>query len=128
MILTVRTTPEADSQIRTIDAWWRNNRPAAADLFLAELGESFELLANAPQLGRLYRPSPVGQVRRLLLKGTRNHVYYVAITDEVRVLAVWHTQRGGPRSARNDQNAALRRRPQLNLSPQLNLFLTSKRP
>jgi len=95
--LAVRTTPEADAQIRAIDSWWRTNRSAAPDLFLIELSDSFELLADAPQLGRLYRRSPVRQVRRLLLKATRYHVYYITATNEVQVLAVWHAQRGvGP--------------------------------
>lgn len=97
MSLPVRTTPEADAQIRQIDNWWRKNRLAAPDLFLDELNESFELIAGAPQIGRLYRPSPVRHVRRLLLKRTRYHLYYVTMPDEVRVLAVWHAQRGvGP--------------------------------
>jgi len=95
--LPVRTTPEADAQIREIDAWWRKNRTASPDLFLGELNESFELLAGAPQIGRLYRQSPVRDVRRLLLRATRYHIYYVAILGEVRVLAIWHAQRGvGP--------------------------------
>jgi len=95
--LPLRTTPEAEAQIREIDNWWRKNRLASPDLFLDELKESFEIIAGAPQIGRLYRPSPVRQVRRLLLKRTRYHVYYVPIAREVTVLAVWHAQRGvGP--------------------------------
>jgi len=66
--LPVRTTPEAEAQIREIDNWWRKNRPVSPDLFLNELNESFEILAGAPQIGRLYRPSPVQHVRRLLLR------------------------------------------------------------
>ncbi len=97
MSLPVRTSPEADAQIREIDSWWRRNRPAAPDLFLNELSDSFQLIAGAPQIGRLYRQSPVPHVRRLLLKKTRYHVYYVIVAGEVRVLAVWHAQRGvGP--------------------------------
>ena len=97
MSFSVRITPEADAQIREIDEWWRKNRPAAADLFLAELSESFEIIARAPYIGRSYRPSPVQHVRRSLLQRTRYHIYYVAVGDEVRVLAVWHAQRGaGP--------------------------------
>ena len=97
MSLAVCTTPEADAQIREIDNWWRQNRLAAPDLFLQELGESFELISDAPQIGRFYRRSPVRQTRRVLLRGTRYHVYDVALTSEVRVLAVWHAQRGvGP--------------------------------
>jgi len=35
--LPVRTTPEADAQIREIDRWWRRNRPASPNLFADEL-------------------------------------------------------------------------------------------
>ena len=97
MSLLVRTTPEADVQIRVIDNWWRKNRTASQDLFADELAAAFELLAHAPYIGRLYRQSPVSDTRRLLLKETRYHVYYVPVGNEVRVLAVWHAQRGvGP--------------------------------
>jgi plasmid stabilization system protein ParE len=95
--LPVRTTPEADAQIREIDSWWRKNRPASPNLFADELAAAFDVVGHAPQIGRLYRQSPVQDTRRVLLKGTRYHVYYVPRSDEVRVLAVWHAQRGvGP--------------------------------
>lgn len=97
MNLPVRTTPEADAQIRVIDDWWRTNRAAAPDLFLAELAASFDMISHAPHIGRLYRQSPIAGARRILLKGSRYHVYYVARSEEVRVLAVWHARRGvGP--------------------------------
>jgi plasmid stabilization system protein ParE len=95
--LPVRITPEAETQIRDIHGWRRQNRTAAPDLFLSELSESFALLAEAPQIGRRYRLSPVPDVRRIALKGSRYHVYYVPTLAEVKVLAVWHAQRGlGP--------------------------------
>jgi plasmid stabilization system protein ParE len=95
--LQIRTTPEADAQVRAIDEWWRRNRRAAPDLFLAELAAAFELIAHAPKVGRVYRRSPVPGIRRVLLTGTRYHVYYAPGVDDVRVLAVWHAQRGvGP--------------------------------
>ena len=97
MSLPVRITPEAEAQIREIDQWWQRNRPAAVGLFLLELAECFATLEHAPHIGRSYRKSPVAATRRLLLKRTRYHVYYVASLDEVRVLAVFHAQRGkGP--------------------------------
>jgi len=66
-------------------------------MFLDELEESFDLLARAPNIGRLYRPAPVPNVRRPLLAQTRYHVYYVPVIGEVWILAVWHAQRGtGP--------------------------------
>ena len=97
MSLPVRTTPEADDQIREVDSRWRTNRAAAPNLFADELAASFDIIANTPNIGRLYRHSPVPGTRRLLLKGTRYHVYYAPRVDDVRVLAVWHAQRGlGP--------------------------------
>jgi plasmid stabilization system protein ParE len=95
--LPVETTPEADAQIRTIDDWWRRNRPAAPDVFLDELATSFEILGHTPEIGRPYRRSSVRGARRLLLKKCRYHVYYVPSDHEVKVLAVWHAVRGvGP--------------------------------
>lgn len=97
MILPVRTTPEADTQIREIDNWWRRNRPASPDLFLDELAVAFNVVGHAPLIGRLYRRSPITGTRRFLLRGTRYHMYYVTDGSEVRVLAVWHARRGmGP--------------------------------
>jgi plasmid stabilization system protein ParE len=95
--LAIRTTPEADAQILEIDEWWRRNRPGSPHLFAEELAASFELIGHAPNIGRPYRQSPVPGTRRILLTGTRYHVYFVSSADEVRVLAVWHAQRGvGP--------------------------------
>lgn len=90
----VTTTAEADEHIRTIDDWWRRNRPVSPDLFLEELAAAFSVLESAPFIGRTYRPSPVPHTRRYLLRATRYHVYYVPNDDEVKVLAVWHGERG----------------------------------
>jgi hypothetical protein len=45
--LPVRTTPEADMQIRAIDDWWRENRPTSPDLFLDELSAAFGIIGDA---------------------------------------------------------------------------------
>jgi len=92
--LAVTTTPEAEKQISTIDEWWRTNRSASPDLFLSELLNAFEIVSDAPRIGRPYRRSPLPDTRRLLLRGTRYHVYYVATADCVNVVAVWHAERG----------------------------------
>ena len=98
MSLPVTTTPQADAQIRTIDDWWRENRCASPNLFFDELSGAFDIIARAPNIGRLYRRSPIVGTRRILLRGTRHHVYYVPSEDEVRIIAVWHGERGvGPR-------------------------------
>ena len=85
MSLSVTTTPEADAQIRTIDDWWRENRPASPSLFFDELSSAFELIAHAPNIGRFYRRSPIVGTRRILLRGSRHHVFYVASEREVTV-------------------------------------------
>jgi plasmid stabilization system protein ParE len=93
----VATTPEADAQIVAIDDWWRRNRASSPDLFIEELEASFAMLEASPQIGRPYRRSPVPGTRRLLLKGTRYHLYYAPLGDLLVVLAIWHAQRGeGP--------------------------------
>ena len=73
----IRTTPQADAQALAAAAWWRANRPAAPDLFTNELAGAFDLLARAPEIGHRFRHSRVPGVRRLMLPGTRYHVYYV---------------------------------------------------
>ena len=93
----VVTTPESDAQIRTIDEWWRENRRASPELFIDELSHAFDTLARAPHLGRPYRRSSVPGTRRLLLRATRYHGYYVTDDRELVVLAIWHAERGtGP--------------------------------
>jgi plasmid stabilization system protein ParE len=95
--LDVRTTPEADDQVRVIDNWWQRHRIAAPTLFLDELEAAFSLIGHAPDVGRSYRRSPIVGTRRVLLPRTRYHVYYVQLEGVVLVLAVWHAKRGsGP--------------------------------
>lgn len=84
MTLPVRTTPEADAQILEIDGWWRRNRYTSPNLFLEELTAAFDTVGDAPYLGRLYQQSPLPGTRRVLLKGTRYHVYYVPSANAAR--------------------------------------------
>lgn len=92
----VFTTPQADLQIREIDAWWRANREKAPDKFEEELASTFLALSVVPGAGQRY-PHPHGTVRRVLLRSTKNHVYYVEREDRVLVVAVWGAIKGsGP--------------------------------
>jgi plasmid stabilization system protein ParE len=94
----VITTAQADQQIRDIDTWWRRHRLSAPRLFQEELAEAFSTLATSPRLGSPYRDSNVAGVRRLLLRATRYHLYYVYDGKVVIVLALWSALRGrGPR-------------------------------
>ncbi len=87
----------AERQLHVIDAWWRFHRTAAADLFAAEVADAFETLATHPGVGAKVRSDRVEGLRRILLRATRYHVYYVATARSVVVLAIWSAVRGvGP--------------------------------
>lgn len=89
--------PPAEAQIRSINRWWRSNRPAAPDLFSQELASAFATLSAMPLIGHPVDHSEVMDLRRVLLRATRYHVYYVASDVAVAVLAVWSSVRGaGP--------------------------------
>jgi plasmid stabilization system protein ParE len=93
----VIVAPQAVAQIDAVDAWWRANRTASPELFSQELAEVFATIAVAPDAGRRYVHPQVKGVRRVPLRATRNHVYYVATDDAVVVLAVWGAVKGsGP--------------------------------
>jgi plasmid stabilization system protein ParE len=92
----VELSDEAKAAVSRVDAWWRQNRPAAPDLFLDELEQALGTLAQVPALGAHYDPKP--GVRRLLLKRTHYHLYFTEQADRVLVVAVWSTYRGrGPK-------------------------------
>ena len=96
----IESTAEADEHARAIDTWWREHRTSSPDLFLNELIRVFALLARLPALGAHYRhPGAPPNIRRLLMRPTRTHVYY-SFDRSVRVVvirAIWHASRGrGP--------------------------------
>jgi plasmid stabilization system protein ParE len=87
----------AEQQLRVIDEWWRRNRLAAPDLFAEEFASGVETLTTHPGVGAPARRRRFKGLRRLLLRATRYHVYYVATDRTVTVLAVWSAVRGsGP--------------------------------
>ena len=95
----VTFSPQARDQAREVGRWWRENRPSARLLFAAEVRQALLLIAGAPGIGVLYPHPQIGGVRRLLLSGTRCHLYYVheESTDAIEIVAVWGAIRGsGP--------------------------------
>lgn len=96
----VLVAPEAEQQIRAIDAWWRANRPVSPDLFGGELREGFATLRTHPGTAPRAPHPTVKGLRRLLLPRTKYHIYYVPTDRRVLVLAVWSAVRGsGPELA-----------------------------
>jgi plasmid stabilization system protein ParE len=88
-------TPDAERQASEMDAWWREHRPAASDLFADELAAVGELIANVPSAGTIYTTSRGQRFRRVLMPKTRNHVYFEV--DEAQQLVIVHAIWGAPR-------------------------------
>ena len=89
----VELSEEADEQVQEIDAWWREHRRAAPDLFTDEPDGALLTLGEMPTLGTIYQAGR-RTVRRLLLRRTQYHLYFVQETERVYVLAVWSAFRG----------------------------------
>lgn len=69
-------------------------------MFLDELAEAERILRQNPEAGLAYATHRTGVVRRLLLAGTKHHLYYRYRSDrnEIMVLTVWGAPRErGPR-------------------------------
>ena len=97
MTTRVVVTPEAYQQALTINTWWRAERTAAPQLFSQELADALDLIGSVPQAGRRYPHLTLPDVRRVLLRSSRYHVYYKTHEDAVIILAVWSAIRGsGP--------------------------------
>ena len=92
----VELSDEAHEQARKVDAWWRANRLAAPDLFTNELALALANLESSPTLGTTYEAGGK-TVRRILLRRTHYHLYFVEQADRLFVLALWSAFRGeGP--------------------------------
>ena len=97
MTLKIVVSPTAETQIQRIDAWWRENRLASPSLFADELAEALSTIQTAPQAGIRYPHHEVPGVRRVLMRATRHHVYYVPGDEAVVVVSVWGSIKGtGP--------------------------------
>jgi plasmid stabilization system protein ParE len=90
--------PRAVEDAMRIETWWTANRLAAPDLFRRELETTVSAVANAPMLGTVSAADDeFPDVRRVLMRKTRHHLYYRVDGDVLEVLAIWHSARGeGP--------------------------------
>jgi len=89
----VEFAEEARRQARRERTWWRANRDAK-QLFTEELRAARKALTDGPK-HEVYGSFEGEAVRRLLLPGTKCHVYYVVLEREqvVRIVAVWGASR-----------------------------------
>ena len=92
----VELSPEALEHAQAIRAWWIENRPAAPNLFVDELGAAIRKLGVLPRIGCRYDAPSQPEMRRVLMPRTRYHIYYTVDEDSrvARIQAVWHASRG----------------------------------
>lgn len=94
MRLRLGVAPNAEREIRAAASWWRENRPAAPELFHDEIARGFDLITAQPGIGTRYLDTRLPGVRRLHLYRIHYHPYYRVVGDTAEILALWHTSRG----------------------------------
>jgi plasmid stabilization system protein ParE len=97
--LAVDVTDLAKAQIRTVDEWWRVNRPKAPNAIREELERAASIFSVQPEIGARALNVSLPGVRRLHLSRVRYYVYYWLRSDpeRIEILAFWHESRGsGP--------------------------------
>jgi plasmid stabilization system protein ParE len=88
-------TPGAERQATEMDAWLREHRPGARDLFARELAEARELIAGTPTAGTKYMAVSGMPFRRVFMPRTKNHIYFEV--DEAQGVVIVHALWGAPR-------------------------------
>jgi plasmid stabilization system protein ParE len=97
MTRAIIVSPEAEAQIETIDVWWRTHRLASPGLFAHELAEALSTIELAPEAGQRFPHPRLKGLRRVPLRATRHHVYYLEGGAAIVILAVWGAIKGaGP--------------------------------
>jgi hypothetical protein len=69
----VQLTPEAAVMLESRKRWWRENRPATADLFESEFLEAVALIREHPTLAPIAMRVRGREQRRILMKRTACH-------------------------------------------------------
>lgn len=94
---TVVLVDPAEAQLREISEWWMAHREASPLLVMDEFDRCVSLLEASPDVGARFHRSHVPGVRRLVMRRTKHHVYY--LHDEpnalVYILAVWGAPKVG---------------------------------
>ena len=93
----VLLTALAELDVLAEDEWWRTNRDET-ELFHDELAAALVILCHAPRVGTRVRREGAGEVRRLNLRKTRRHLFYVVdeTAETVTVPRVCGAQREEP--------------------------------
>jgi plasmid stabilization system protein ParE len=94
----VHFSPRAERRVETVDKWWRESS-GTPTLFREELDAAIARLAEHPYLAPEHKTVRGRVIRRLVLKKTKQGVYYWVDerTETVRILTVWGTDRRPPK-------------------------------
>lgn len=94
----VQVSRHAVARELTIELWWRQNRLDAPDLFSEELIEALAYIEDFPEVPPIFKELDGYPVRRVLLKKTRQWVYYTVRRDLGIILieTIWGTSRDDP--------------------------------
>ena len=91
----LEVTKRAQREAKRLAQWWLENRDKAPELFEEELIAAYRLILSDPALGQTYLVSRGRRIQRVLMPGTKNHVYYYRQDSELlRVVSVWGAVRG----------------------------------
>ena len=94
---TVVLVDPAEEQLHEIAEWWMSHRDASPLLVMDEFDRCVSLLESSPDAGPRFHRSRVPGVRRLVMRRTKHHVYY--LHDEpnaiVYIIAVWGAPKVG---------------------------------
>jgi plasmid stabilization system protein ParE len=92
----VRISPEAERQLRELEAWWAANRPSSRTTFKEAFSAVVGHISRMPSIGRPCDDIQLPGVRRLWIEGTPYAVFYSVDrgASEVLIAAVWSRARG----------------------------------
>jgi plasmid stabilization system protein ParE len=90
----LRLSEEAQRDIETVDAWWREHRPAAPLLFRQELRAAIQQIETSPESGTPFLGAKK-PYRRVILPKSRYLLYYEydKATGVLAVASIWSARR-----------------------------------
>jgi plasmid stabilization system protein ParE len=89
MSLPLIITPEAEEDLAEAKAWYERRRPGLGDEFIERVEEALERIRRIPQGATEVYPG----VRRVVLHQFPYGVFDKVDTDQIAVLAVYHSKR-----------------------------------
>ena len=96
MRLPVLPLPDATNDVDELHHYFLERDASVAEKFLACLDETYEMIANMPELGELYRfrdPAMKDARVRLVKKFSNYLIFYRIETDKIVILRVLHGAR-----------------------------------